>query len=378
MRTTGAVLLVSSALLLEACGGCHEADLVATDTDTTEEEEVFENDVGQWLSMAVTPDGAPAISYYDRTDGAVGYAVGTVADGAVTWERSGVDGYAGDGGLDPGDVGLYTSLAIASDGTVWVAYQDQQNTTLKVGSRAADADEWTLVTADTGSGSGSDVGLWNSLALDSSGNPVVAHFDDEEGALRLSTWNGSGFGTEVLDEGEDAVGDTGEVVEARVGEYAKVFVDGSTVYVAYYDAANGDLKLSVNGAVEVVDSDGDVGAWPDIAKIGSDIVIAYQDVGEQDLKVATGSSGQWSIETVDTGSWVGADAAIYDGGIFYFDGDQNDLKQVAGSPGSYGSPATVAGSDAALGYHTETVLSGSTRYVACYDYTNRDVWFAAL
>ncbi len=378
MRSPSALLLLTSALLLEACGGCNEQELVPTDTGGDDEVATFDNDVGQWLSMAVTPDGQPAISYYDRTKGAVGYAVGTVADGAVTWERQEVDGYAGDGGLDPGDVGLYTSLAIASDGTVWVAYQDQQNTTLKVASKAPADEVWTLTTADTGQGSGSDVGYWNSLALDASGHPVIAHFDDEEGTLRLTSYNGSSFSTEVVDEGEEGQGDSGEILEAQVGEYAKVLIDGSTTYVAYYDRANGALKLSTNGSVEVVDDDGDVGAWPDMVVVDGSLHIAYQDVGEQDLRVATGSSGQWSTELVDDASWTGADAAIYDGGIFYFDGDNNDLRQVAGSPGSWGSPASVAGTDAAVGYHTETVAVGDQRYVACYDYTHRDVWFAAL
>ena len=46
--------------------------------------------------------------------------------------------------------------------------------------------------------------------------------------------------------------------------------------------------------------------------------------------------------------------------------------------GSSWSAAKVAGDGTALGYHNETVSLGGVRYAACYDFTNRTVWFTAL
>ena len=39
---------------------------------------------------------------------------------------------------------------------------------------------------------------------------------------------------------------------------------------------------------------------------------------------------------------------------------------------------TVAGDQGALGYHNETVKIGDSRFVACYDFTARAVFFSAL
>ena len=133
--------------------------------------------------------------------------------------------------------------------------------------------------------------------------------------------------------------------------------------------------------VETIDDTADVGQWPDIVIDGGQVYIAYQDVTNQDLKLAVGSPGSWSIETLDAGDYVGADSALFvDGGaaqVVYFDGYNNDVKRVQSSGGGW-SAAKVAGDGVALGYHNETVSLGGTRYAACYDYTNRTVWFSAL
>jgi len=85
------------------------------------------------------------------------------------------------------------------------------------------------------------------------------------------------------------------------------------------------------------------------------------------------------VRTLDSGDYVGADAAVYVDsgavGAFYFDGVDNDLKR--GNLGGDWSSARVAGDEGALGYHNETVTIGGVRYVACYDYTHRSIWFAS-
>jgi hypothetical protein len=84
---------------------------------------------------------------------------------------------------------------------------------------------------------------------------------------------------------------------------------------------------------------------------------------------------------VDEGNHIGADAALFvdDGkaGVIYFDGFANDMK-LARNGGSSWSTEKVTGDQGALGFHNESVKIGDTRYVACYDYTARSVFFAAL
>jgi hypothetical protein len=373
---------LSGALLLQGCEGCNDTNV----EPKADEAPAFTNDVGSWLSMAVTPEGKPALAFYDRTMGALGYAVGTVdKDGGVKWAYEEVDSYPDENGLNPGDAGRYASLAIASNGQVWIAYQDTSNGTLKYAHKGDGV--WDLGVADVGGGAKSDAGYWASLALDSSGNPVVAHFDKGKGNLRVTRWNGSTFTGAVAAEGEPHTADTGgEETPATVGEYADLVIgsDG-TEYIAYYDRAAGALMFASGKGgsfdTEVVDDTGDVGQWPSMVVDGGEIWIAYQDVGNQDLRVASGKSGNWATAGVDEGNHIGADAALFvdDGkaGVIYFDGFANDMK-LARNGGSSWSTEKVTGDQGALGFHNESVKIGDTRYVACYDYTARSVFFAAL
>ncbi len=377
--------LVLLTLGLEGCESCNDQEI----SPKADEAPGFTNDAGSWLSMAVTPDGQPAIAYYDRSMDALGYAVGTVGkDGSATWAREEVDSYPDENGLNPGDSGRYASMAIDGRGQVWIAYQDSSNGTLKVAHRADGA--WDAKLADVGGGSKPDSGYWASLALDTSGNPVVAHYDQGMGTLRVARWNGSAFTGAVAHEGEDrGLADTGAgevVVDANVGEYAKVYIhtDG-TEYIAFYDRAWGALRLATGkgGTYEVttVDDTGDVGQWPSIAVDGSTVWIAYHDVANADLKVARGTPGAFEIETVDSGDHVGADTAMFvDGGaagVLYYDGFNNDMKLARRSDGAW-TTETVTGSQGALGFHNESVRIGDERFAACYDFTARSVFFSAL
>jgi len=383
------VAVVGTSIFLEACKGCREDPI-----HLIEEQPEEPHDIGQYLSMDVL-DGSPAVSYYDRTKGGLAFSVGTIADGAVTWDEERIDGYAGDDGLDPGDRGKYTSLAVDSSGTAWISYYDATNGNLFYARRSG-KDDWETGIADTGSGPTPDAGLFSSLALKGD-LPVVAHHDAGKGTLRIARWNDGSWDSEVVDEGEAFVAeDTASGLEdkdANVGKYAKLLIDGDTEYIAYYDAAHGDLKLAVNtgGGWDItvvdagtIDEDGleaDVGQWPSMLVDGGELVIAYQDVTNQDLRIARGSGTEWTTELVDDGEWAGADGEIYMNGSFpaivYFDGEENDIR-VATSDGSAWTLDMLAGEDAGLGFHNETVTIGGTRYVACYDYTNRTIWFAKL
>lgn len=373
--------------LAPGCRSCSESHIVTPGQNLDSATPGFDHDWGSWLSAAVTPEGQPAVAYYDRTQGALGYAVGTIAeDGTLSWTHEEVDGYPDDQGLDSGDRGRYASMAIASDGTVWVAYYDATNKALRYARRNADG-SWQTGLAATGDGAHPDAGEWASLALDASGNPVVGYYDAGMGQLDIAHWNGSSFSTEVVDEGSDYTpADTGaQTVPADVGKYARLRISDGVEYIAYYDAAAGDLKLAhgTSGAyaVETVASDGDVGQWPDLLIDGGTVAIAYQDVGNQDLDYATGSPGSWSISVVDDGDHVGADTALFMNGsypaIVYFDGHDNDMK-LARFDGQSWTEDTVAGTDTALGFHNEVVTANGHHYALCYDYTNRTVWSSAL
>jgi hypothetical protein len=346
------------------------------------------HDIGQYLSMAVTSDDQPAISFYDRDIGALAFALGKINDDTIDWSIVKVDGYPDEVGLDPGDRGKYTSLAIDSEDRTWIAYHDATTGVLRVATCPDGGTAWELLVGDTGTGASPVTGKFASLALDPTGSPVIAHYQSDKQVLRISHWDGTGFTGETIDEGDDYTPqDTGEqAIDANVGKYANLAIgsDG-TEYIAYYDAAYGDLKLATGTAgsytITTIDSAGDVGAWPDILLNGDELIISYQDVGNQDLKMARGAGSTWTLETIDEGRYVGADSAIFMNGsypgVWYFDGHDNNVK-LAQQAGSDWSADNWAGDEAALGYHLETVTIGTTVWVASYDYTNRNIWVDSL
>ncbi len=346
------------------------------------------HDIGQYLSMTLNDEGQPVISFYDRDKGALAFGVGEVLGETLDWTLSPVDGYPDDVGLDPGDRGKYTSVAVDAAGTTWIAYHDATSGVLRVATCPKGGTAWELLVGDAGTGASPETGKFASLALDPSDNPVIAHYQSDKQLLRVARFNGTAFTGETVDEGTGYVAqDTGEQdIAANVGKYASLAIaDDGTEYIAYYDAAHGDLKLATGttGAytVTTIDADGDVGAWPDLMINGDELVIAYQDVGNQDLKLARGSGSTWTLELLDDANYVGADAAVFMNGsypgVWYFDGHDNNVK-LAQQAGSDWSADTWAGDDAALGYHLETVTVDATVWVASYDYTNRTIWSDSL
>jgi hypothetical protein len=343
----------------------------------------FSTDWGQWLSMALTNDARPAISFYDRDHGGVGFAIGTLEDGAVTWSFEAIDGYPGASGLDPGDRGTYTSLAFAEDGTAWVSYYDQGAKALRYGQRHPTLGAWSTGVADVGDGMTPDAGLFSSIAIGADGMPVIAHYDKGASTLRVARWNGGNFVGGVFDRGEAYIADTGgedESREADVGQFVRLRIIDGVEYMAYYDAANGDLKFSVGTDIHLVDTEGDVGQWPDFAVRDGTIHITYQDAGLQHLKYAVGTPGAWAITTIDSAPYSGADTALYfhgdKPGVVYFDGRENNMKHAIVNDAGWATRDFAT--EGATGFHNETLSIEGKSYVACYDYTQRNVYFAPL
>ena len=126
---------------------------------------------------------------------------------------------------------------------------------------------------------------------------------------------------------------------------------------------------------------GNVGQWSSIAVDNGQLHIAYHDHGNQQLKYATGTPGSFNIEVLDDSEMVGADTDIFVNGtsvsIVYFDGKNNNLKQASNNGGTW-STSTLAGAEGALGFHNELASHEGVLYGACYDYTNKTIWFSAV
>ncbi|MGC6508466.1 MAG: hypothetical protein ACON4U_08620 [Myxococcota bacterium] len=368
-------------LSLLACQSCQENQLVQNDkiqNDTGLEDAGFTNDWGSWLAMEILSDGTPVIGYYDKTEGGLGVAklAGT------NWNHQEVDGYKDEQGLDQGDRGKYIDMVVDSADNIWLSYYDINLKNLRYAYYDSANDSWTNDIADTGGGGSPDAGLFSSITLDGNGSPVIAHYDANRGDLRVASWTGSGFEGTVVDEGEDAVDSEGASVDANTGQFTDIVADGNTLYVSFYDAAAGDLRLATNTgegwSIETIDSEGDVGQWSTLTIENGTIHVAYHDVSNQDLKYAVGSPGSFSIETVDDGAYVGADTDITVIGtqihIAYFDGQNNDMKLATLSDGAW-STQTLGVDGEAVGFHNELEIRNGSPYLGCYNYTLKSAWF---
>ncbi len=365
--------------------GCNETGVSKTgevDTPATDTPEPFSTDWGQWLAMT-TYEGAPAISFYDRAQGGLGFAIGAVSDTGIDWTFEGVDGYPDSSGLDLGDRGTYGSLTVDAEGFIWAAYRDEGAKNLRYAKRHPRLRAWKTGIADVGDGTSPSAGLFSSMAIGSDGMPVIAHYDEGAGTVRKVRWNGTGFVGSVFDRGEPYVADTGsddESKPANVGQFVKFKVIGGVEYMAYYDAANGSLKLAIDNEIHVVDSKGDVGRWPDFDVVDGVIHLVYQDAGEQTLKYAKGGPDDWTFDLVDGEPYTGADTAFYvQGGkprVVYFQGRENDMKQATLDGEEWSTRPLLT--EGAVGFHNEVIQVDGKAYVGCYDYTSRSVRFARL
>lgn len=389
MSVVRPLLLVLPALLAAGCSCNSEQDLVFPKLEAEDPSDA-PTDFGSWLSFDTAPDGQRlTMAYYDRDRGAVGYAVGNVgADASVTWVHERVDGYPASNGLDPGDRGRYASQRTAPDGTVWVAFRDDGNHSLRVSHRTGPATWEESVVVDPGAGGDPDAGHWASLQLGADGQPVVAHCDGGSTAVRLSRFDGSAWSTVELYKSSsvDWIDDQGVTQTRPAGvSHTAMLAAGGKEYVAFYDSAAGTLNLLEGTGTtfthSVVDDDGDVGQWPSLWTDGSTLRIAYQDVANQDLKLATRNAGNWSVEVVDDGEMRGADTALFeiDGqpAIVYFDGMDND-SWLAKQAGGGWQIERIGKDDGAVGFHNEVVQVGGLWFAGSYDFTAGTLFLKSL
>ncbi len=358
-------------------------------------------DHGSWLSMDVAPDSERVvISYYDRSNGDLGFAVGTPQDdGSIIWLHEKVDGGVDGTGFDTGDRGSYSSMRVAPDGTVWIAFYDATLKQLRYAHRQGGGPatmskrSWVTGVID----GGPDVGTWASLDLDVDGKPVVAYHDAASGTLKVArpagdpgddgavtwttavAWQGQAF------NGTDAEG-AAIFRPADVGEHSFLKIEGGTEFIATYDKAAQRLVLveGVNGTyngVAVSPEGSDMGAWPSVAIEGGVTYVAYHDVGGQHLMVSSRSPAGWVHEVADAAEWVGADTEIIRRNgvisVVYFDARNNDMK-LASKQGAVWVQETLGEAGSPVGYHNEAVRVGEDWYAASYNFTTKSLFSVKL
>jgi hypothetical protein len=137
---------------------------------------------GAFTSVAIGSDGFPVVSYADESDFDYRLRVFKCADAACV---GGTDAIVD----DAGNVGMYSSIAIGTDGLPVISYKDEDANSLKLAKcndpACAGGDE-AITTLDDPV---NDVGWFSSIAIGSNGFPVISYHDGTAGTLKVAKCN---------------------------------------------------------------------------------------------------------------------------------------------------------------------------------------------
>lgn len=314
-------------------------------------------DVGQHTSIAVRPDDAVDVAYFDVDNTSLKFA--TNAGG--TWVMHTVE--EGSNPADPElghiSIGKYTSITVRSDdGRPGIAYLAEisdgaGNITTEVRYAAAQtanptsSADWTVWTVDTATVTVDQtdvtpipmgVGLFIDSARKSDETPVIVYYDRVNGDLKMAQFDavaGTFQAPVVLDDG------TRDAKNTDVGWYPSISIDmNDDIHVTYESATADDLYYMdtidnlpqiVDDGYRIVGQTDDGLPKPEFHFVGDDSqvvmatqgpVVSYQDATNHELLLATrNSQGEWEHSTI-----AGAEDPFAGGYGFYanakMDGDE--------------------------------------------------------
>jgi hypothetical protein len=199
-------------------------------------------------SLAVAPDGRPYVAWCDDSGSRYQYQIYVRRWNGSIWEEVG-SGSASGGGISNnwGDL-LYPSLAVAPDGTPYVAWEDDSGGDSEIYVRRWNGSIWEEVGSGSASGGGiSDNSGWSespSVAVAGDGRPYVAWYDDSGGdrEIYVRCWNGSNW--EEVGSGSASGGGISDNDGWSYDPSLAVAPDGRP-YVAWNDSSSGDSEIYV-------------------------------------------------------------------------------------------------------------------------------------
>jgi hypothetical protein len=356
---------------LTACSCVEEPEEVPTPTPAPE----VDHDRGYYLDMDMDSQGRVWLAYQDALDTGEALVASRGSGDPIEFEFWSVDGHGEVvNGILTGayHAGNYASIAVDGSDRPHIAHWNRDADTLQYATLSGESFTTGLV---------AEGGRFASIGIKDGSTPIISFYDG--GKLKVAVNDGS-WGSEVVDEGTAPEVPEGEpAIDADVGQYSDLMVASSgTVYVAYYDAANGDLVVASGGpgawTVETWASEGNVGAWPTLSEHAGEIWVAYQDLDNHDLVLGHRVGDTLETEIVDDGAFVGADSSIAWVGdtaaIMYHDGVNNDAKLAYNDGAGWVLSTHMA--DGAVGFFNTVMpaANGDLNW-SCFNHTSTDFVF---
>jgi hypothetical protein len=279
--------------------------------------------VGLYTSLELNSSGLPVVSYWDNSHGNL--KVMTCMDASCENRVFGIadEGFHSGDAVD-GIVGLYTSLALKSNGNPVVSHYDLTREDLRLvicGNPFCTLGNTVIRSVDPLKGltPSPNLGQYSSIALNASDNPVISHYDATNGNLRIIFCNNATCSSRTSKAVDDSAND--------VGQYGSLAINSSGFpVISYYDNTTKDLKLLTCGQTDcftpgitivTVDSVGDVGKYTSLAfdPDSGFPVISYYDATNGNAKLAICSNASCSSKTLvtlfeKTGVGSGVDTSI--------------------------------------------------------------------
>jgi plastocyanin len=201
-----------------------------------------------------------------------------------------------------GSAAVGGSVAVASDGTVWVSYYDRGS----VVAAHRDASGWTRETVDADSGQSGDPATVTAIRVGSSGRPVVAYGADAQTAVAARSDAGSWSAQQVSGDGGYGV--------------SLVLDPDDNGHVAYYDAQGTVHEADQSGGTWAVNQVATTAPGPGESTnprwstgIGVDdqrtVSVAYLDGAADVVKLATGKGSSFTTDRIEGSEHGGNPAA---------------------------------------------------------------------
>jgi hypothetical protein len=144
----------------------------------------------------------------------------------------------------PTGTGLFVSLVTMPDGRLAAAYYDRDRRALILSVETASGSSQFMENILDGNVVGKDVGMWSSAAVAGDGTVHIAYQDALGDELLYTTWNGTPGTPEVVDDGTRA-GDRPH----NVGAAAAIYLVNGAPVIAYQDGMTSDVYVATKGAM---------------------------------------------------------------------------------------------------------------------------------
>lgn len=308
---------------------------------------------GTFNDLAFDSQNRLHLAYADRDTGALMYAVratsGAWSVPSIIDEPASINA---DGGYQ------FVSLAVSTTGKPAVAYFDGWNGDLKYATLSSTGRSWVPQTID----SRGSTGLYPSLAFGRTDLPAISYYNRTDKNLMLATFNGSTFSIKPIDTTGDVGRSSALVLDpnrSNISRWSIGYEDTTNGNYKYALEGDWDSGTTVNGFTNyLVENLAEGGGYVSVAYYDSGAAgtrrfrpaMSYYDAGESALRFSrsTDGLGAWESEVVSSVGVRGLYSNLVFGAsgsatILYFDRTNNAAWRAVQGTGSWTNELLRAG-----------------------------------